>query len=250
MGYTKIVQSGTVTEIYQYEKQYHQHRRTKQSSKISRRRRRELKATNPHSATIYRSTRNNRRAKADFYRLATTNLQRQETPVFITFTHYCQFDAYVVYGFLAQFWQRLKKLKIADNITYVSVPEWQPDSGFIHLHTLVWGLSKETVLQERSRRSLQRCYQRGYVDVRFAKNKSNKIASYLAKYLAKALEDTRTSGSRAYTSSRNVFKPRKAGGNSLANHIDLIIDSQDNLDFQKQYDTIHLGRCSYKKYSK
>jgi len=253
MGYTRIVQSGHVLEVYEYEKELHlpdywQKHVRKIRRHLGGKKRRKTETYKGRDAVRYRSPRSISRAKQSFFRLVQSNLPRTENLAFITLTTHTNIDAVVAYRYLADFWARMRK-NIANELTYISVPEWQKKSGNIHFHCLVWGLPSEAIRSEGATRNVQRQWNRGYVDVRPAVNTSPAIAGYMAKYMGKAMEDERLRNIRAYSSSRNIHRPRTSGANALNSYLDSIDGYVDNnLDKTTLYETKWLGRCNYKSY--
>lgn len=246
MGYTRIVQAGNITHIFNYEKNLYvsENRRY-----IKRKKRRKTQDYRDQFAISLRSRKSIQRSKTNFFNLVTANLQGEQPVTFITLTYFEQVDDVTVgYIDLKAFFKRLRA-KNAPNLRYISVPEWQKN-GKIHFHCLVWGLEPEIEQKERVTRNVQRQWARGYCDVRTARDASAKISSYMAKYMAKASEDQRLRNIRAYSFSRNCKRPYKTGSNSIINFMDLIQGVDNPIDLQKSYETIWLGRCDYKRHVK
>ena len=242
MGYTKIVQSGDVIEVYEYDKEVHYvPRQTNNSRRNVRNRQR-----NPNLS--FRRNSSFKRAKKAFYRLVASNLQTKEIPAFITLTTFEETSITRAYLYLRYFTKNLKYY-FGKDIIYVSVPEWQAKSGFIHFHTIIWGIPKEHQGKklERTRRLFQNMWLRGYCDVRPCNDSSLAIAGYMAKYMAKAMQDKRLNNVRAYSSSYNVLRPSTAGGNTISSYLSEVIPQDATLDHVAIYDTIYLGRCHYKR---
>lgn len=232
MGYTRVVQYGDVTETYEYEKLV-----------TDRRGRPKKKPRRSRTIRKYRSQRACKRAKFQFFRLVSENLASKGLPSFVTLTMGTDdTDLSCGYSYILTFKRNVKN-KMGITFSYIAVPEWQK-KGRLHFHLLVWGLQSVTEDSERDYRNLQRCYQRGYLDFRHARENSPKLASYLAKYMAKAYEDERLSGRRAYSCSRDIDKIRSYGSNSLSLYTDHIVDV-DNSTIVRElvYNVPYLGRC-------
>lgn len=239
MGYSKIIQSGVLAELFTYTKPY------VQKNKGSYRRTRKL-IRKGVTSTNQRTERSVKRAKTSFYRLVLSNLYRETPPTFVTLTNYKQVSINEGYEALRGFQKRLKQ--VYGDITSISVPEWQKTSGFLHFHCLVWGIPKEDAIRERNRRFLQGLWARGYVDTRVAHDKSPAIAGYMAKYMQKAMYDSRLRNRRAYSSTHNVFRPYSAGGNALATYKDYIVGDNYVLEKESSYATLYLGDCIYQRF--
>lgn len=238
MAYTKIIQSGEYTEIYNYEKDH-----VIQKHQIgTRNNRKKSVSTKKHK----RTSSSIQRAKAAFFRLVQSNLERDRLPLLLTFTVLQNTRIEDAYDFFQRFAKKVRRFYGTFN--YISVPEWQPDSGKIHFHCLVF--SDLPQWNERMERNFQRLYLRGYVDSMRAYNSSSRIAGYMAKYMVKALEDDRLGNRRAYSSSHTIKRPLQKGSNSLNEYTDMILSTQDTLVEIKNYETMYLGRCVYQRYKK
>jgi len=244
--YTKVVQFGNTTLVYRYDRELVRKKSCfSKKNKIKRLR---------SKKSILRSTQN-------FYRLINHNVyNHSDLPVMMTFTTFEDISLDDGYRALSAFFARLKAYYAKSiqkqqsesikglTLSYISVPEWQKKSGFLHYHALVWGLPKVDCSQERSTRLFQRFWRRGYVDVRFTTYKSPRLSGYLAKYFSKSQEDRRTYGRRSYSSSRNIFKPYEVGSNSLAHYLQHIID-ENQLEKKFKYNTLWLGQCELSVYT-
>lgn len=241
MGYTKIVQFGDVLEIYSYNKEHH----VQKHKRVIRRARRITSSGD--STQVIRRDSSLKRARVAFYRLVASNITREKTLTFITLTSFEKISITKAYKALGYFYKGLKKHY--GEIVAISVPEWQEKSDNIHFHCLIWGIPTEEVEKERNRRFLQGLWCRGYLDARIAKKKSLGIAGYMAKYMQKALSDKRLRNRRAYSSTHNVHRPVSYGSNSLASYAPEIVGRYHVLDIEKNYATMYLGNCLYKKYN-
>lgn len=251
--YTKIVQSGDLLEIYDYEKapsnkRFVGSRHTyKQGVCVA------CGKVRPQRYRLKRSKRHIQRAKDNFRRLVRASLSLGN-PYFVTLTMVSIVDIKEGYRHFTKFTNNLRKL-YGKNIAWVAVPEFQR-RGAVHFHALIWGIPYENYLRERDTRDLQTCWMRGWCDI-LASDGSPKIASYMAKYMSKTMSDDRLKGQKSYTASRNTV--RSVLYNSRAQlawikeeHRE--IDAGDKLsrqpDFERVYKTEWLGRCHYRVYEK
>jgi len=239
MGYTRVIQSGNTIEIYNYQKQYVPPRKRDYKKNT----RRASSQDEGGYAISYRRTKSVKRAKSNIIRLVQANLQRAEFPIFLTLTLERERPLELGYAYLKNFWQIIQR-RTGKEVAYVGVPEWQK-RGVLHFHFLVWGLGGYTQKKERSTRNLQRLWNKGFCDVRNTTHISNGLAGYMAKYLTKALIDKRLGNRRAYTCSRNIFRPTKAGSNALNDYLDEIIPVDSGVVEKSKYDTMWLGQCDY-----
>jgi len=251
MGYTKIVKSGDIIEIYQYERPL-----TPKKPRVS-----SIQGLRKTSvfATKKRRSDNLYRLRKGFIRICNANLSRDEAPAFATFTMYQIVPLKRAVVCFSGFAQRLRR-KIGRNFRYIAVPEFQ-ERGAVHFHVLFWGLphgyvdeitSKEAKditeedLYEANSRVLQNIWGRGYVDC-FRTDGSPKLAAYFAKYMQKHMQDVRLGGEKAYYCSRNIVRPMSVAGNTVASFIDDIVPVDNSLVQSRTYMSEWLGRTHYKK---
>lgn len=243
MGYTKIIQYGNITEVYEYEKNISDTRR-RSLSEIERKRARTRRASRQYT----RTARSIRESRARFFRLVHhNNVEAYSKGIsisFLTITYAspCLYAQAARYN--ARFFEKIKKR--FPGVSYISVPE-KTKKGRWHFHVLMYGLPPKEVERERDTRNFQRSFERGYIDLCLASTVTSGLAGYLAKYMGKALGSAETEKTRGYAASRNIKKIRSSGGNSIDQYVDMIVDN--SLEIEKHmYDTVYLGRCVYKKY--
>jgi len=234
IAYTKIVQSGEMLEIYDYEKAPTPKRFT--SKKKKRRSGRRL-------------SRNVVRARDNFRRMVRASLYRG-APYFITLTMVSTESIKTAYKCFSKFSTNLRK-SFGNDIAWVAVPEFQK-RGAVHFHCLVWGIPYEVYQRERDTRDLQALWSRGWLDI-LASDGSPKISSYMAKYMSKSMYDERLSGQKSYTASRNcmrsvLFNTPTQIASIEENYPELRDESElDAIEVEKVYSTQWLGRCHYRK---
>jgi len=242
MAYARIVQAGIKIDTYEYNKDYV----SKRKRNYGRSKRRKTVDNQRLFTVQLRRHSSIQRAKKNFFNLVSTNLQGGEIPTFLTLTTYFDIDVAVAYVALQEFFRRLAK-KHGKGFRFIAVPEWQK-RGNIHFHALVWGLDPSVAETERSTRNIQRCWARGFCDVRPIEYNGLGIAGYMAKYLAKGLEDQRLANRRAYTCSRNVFRPTTYGSNSFIDQMADFIPIDYGIFKQKRYNVPYLGECIHTVY--
>lgn len=244
MGYTRILQAGNQLEIYSYTKDYVPPRK-RDYGRNKRRKRENAKGS---AVVSFRRARSVQRAKKGFFSIVATNLQGTETVTFCTLTCYESLPLRVGYEALKLFFRKIKKKGGNESIRYIAVPEWQK-RGSLHFHVLIWGIDEGIIKKERNTRNFQRCWGRGYADLRIARNNNLAIAGYMAKYLVKGLTDSRLSNNRAYSCSHNIKRPTKAGSNQLTYYMDMIVPVEKVLASSVVYETMWLGQCTKEVYT-
>lgn len=235
MGYTKIVQFGDLIDIYKYQNNVHRQKKTYFRKNT---RRNSLKS-------IFRSKSSITRTKKNFVRFVYSNVQTKGIPVFCTLTNYQEVNLSLGYDYLRFYIRNLRKN--FGQISFIAVPEWQK-SGRLHFHCLLWGLPKHVVETERHTRILQRQWARGYLDVRSANDQSIFLALYMAKYMAKAMQDRRILNKRAYSSSYNCAKVLQNGSNTMSHYLSTVLPYDITRLSVYSYETPYLGKCLYQQY--
>jgi hypothetical protein len=180
--------------------------------------------------------------------LVRANLSGTECPVFFTFTMASIVRIELGYRLFTEFIIRLRR-KYGQCPRYIAVPEFQK-RGAVHFHVLFWGLPENIVHYERMYRSIQHCWSWGFVDC-INTDGSPKLASYVAKYMSKAVFDDRLSGKKAYSCSRNVLRPVFLPyASALDCSVELFgVDLSTVVACKRRdFDTKWLGRGRYIKY--
>ena len=106
-----------------------------------------------------------------------------------------------------------KKEKI---LQYITVPEFQPISGRIHYHCLIFNLPYSNKNYDIARD----VWGHGFIWMKAVyKGTPNNLAKYMSKYLIKALDDPRLFRKRKYFPSAKILKPIISNDCYVANHI-------------------------------
>lgn len=244
MSYTKIIQYGDITEVYNYQKSLNNTRR-KPLTKIQKKRQQARR-----KSTNHRTKYSVDRAKKNLFRLVYANNAKAKSIHFVTLTvtHDVKYQTFLKY--LRNFNEKLKKFDYGmedTQISYIGVPE-RTKKGVLHYHLLFYNLSPEKCRNERQTRNIQRqCWQRGYLQIDFATYVTAGLAGYMAKYMGKFLGSKDSEAVRAYTCSRNVEKIRSYGSNTLSEYSSLIAGSSNVID-HKNYKVPFLGDCNLYKH--
>jgi len=236
MAYLKVIRSGTMVETYLYE------RPPSPKRMIQKPRRKRIIPQERRKDHIDR-------ARNAFRRLVRANLSTTAPPALVTLTiHDAEIDigeAYKAYTQFAKYFRR----KYGQKVSLIAVPEFQK-RGAVHFHILVFNWPYEAYKNERSTREVAGLWKLGFVDVKRTDG-NEKLSSYLAKYMSKAMSDYRLIRKRAYSASRNVVRPV-----SLNTPLQTSFVTKewglgvDNFPVQERdYGTMWLGRCVYKQYT-
>jgi len=267
MGYIKVVQSGSVIEVYQYEKE--------PPVLLSRKSSRRNRPRNPRLGFGLQTRRGDSLARAikSFRRIVSGNLSRG-APAMLTLSMLDIVALADARKCFDAFGQKIKTL-FGKDIAWVSVAEFQK-RGAVHFHVLIWGLPYELpcLLGERYRdktgkmhakhvcpperacerklRVVAEKWPHGFVDL-IQTDGSPRLATYLTKYMSKSMSDPRLGGTKAYTATRNLMRPVSISAPSAVDRIleDYGVSTGDNFpDRETSYGTLWLGRCIYQRYSK
>jgi len=191
---------------------------------------------------------NARSASMAFRRLVSANLGESENPILASFTYAkVVTDSRVAHENFKSFTGLLRN-KFGKSVRYIYVPEFQKRGAF-HFHALFWGLPIELFREERRTRLVASLWGHGFVDLVLTDG-HEKLATYLAKYMAKAFTDPRLSFQKAYVASRNVRRPvvwKKAMLTALEFEHDL--STAETLQ-DKIYETKWLGQCRHRWFLK
>jgi len=239
MGYTKVIQSGDLTEIYEYERNLPViKRKTRVAQRDSTGKRSDRRFSSRNPADI-------RRSRKKFVRIVRANLRGNERPALLTFTMLQELSLRTSVRLFTKFIDRLRK-RYGTEFRYIAVPEFQK-RGAVHFHVLMWGLG-HLCEKERTTRHFARLWACGFVDSH-PTDGSPKLAGYLGKYMSKCMRDLRLRGEKAYYTSRNALRPLSYGSGSLHSYLEYVIPSFPP-SHQHEFDTEWLGRCIYKSYDK
>jgi len=250
MAYTRIVQYGDITEVYEYDKDFNFNRRKTHFSK--QKKARIKKAREIAISKGFKTDRSIKRTTKTFFRLVHANNCKADTISFLTLTFSYDVTETQASLYTKVFFRKLKDSVKDVPLSFISVPE-RTEKGRIHYHILLYNLPTQKIKTERNTRFIQRLFGRGYVDIRLAKDKSPKIAGYMAKYMAKAMRDTSFKARRLFSTSRNIEKVASAGSNSLfADPLILkeLSPSDGALELSIGYNVPYLGNCQFRRFKK
>lgn len=234
--YTKLIQSGSINEVFQYSKTPYA-KRQNTTGKTNRAKR---SISKRH---FKRRTDNIQRLRSNFRRLIWANLSGSTPPYLVTFTM-LQVLSYEASSSIFSAFLAVLKRRTRKKIRYIAVPEFQK-RGAVHFHCLFWD-QNELCKQEKTTRYIQRLWQRGFVDC-VSTDGSDRLGSYLAKYMSKAMQDDRLLRKKAYFTSHNILRPVSYASETLDSFLDEVIHRSD-LVYTREYESQWLGRSNYYKY--
>jgi len=248
MGHKIMIKSGSLIELYTYEKElpvrrqsYYKPKKVERNSrngsdgKGNDKRDRKLVCRHPRAI---------QRARGAFRRLIRANLFGTENPLLLTLTMFEVLSYESSSSFFHRFIARVRREE-GKHFRYIAVPEFQK-RGALHFHVMIWGLPQEYAETERHTRYFARLWLRGFCDC-IKTDGHPKLVSYLTKYLSKHLQDLRLGGKKAYYASRNIVRPLR-----ISNRLELFYDYKKVIHSttftERVFDTQWLGRCHYQRF--
>lgn len=249
MGYKKITVFGNLTEVIEYEKDIRVPKR-RSLSPLAKARAKAIREARKNKGLYQRSSRSVKRSREAFFRLCHHNNCLATSITFVTLTFAYDLTYKEALSYQRRFMDKIKSRSEKIPVSYISVPELT-EKGRWHFHLLVYNLppvlagkryDNAKFTSERATRNLQVLFQRGYVDTLPATSTSEGIAGYMAKYMAKALGDSRYEAGRGYNSSRNIAKVSSVANNQGYEFFDLMIPPISPLR-TFEYDVPYLGKC-------
>lgn len=279
MVYTKLVSSGSMHEVYQFEKEPINKGRSlssyaaildlqpiekpmqSQDQLRIRRERKEYTSRRPDSV---------KRARKNLTRLIYANLYKSQPPFILTLTIYEVTTVSIAWKRYRDYLALLRR-HYGHDFRVVSVLEFQ-ERGAVHFHSLyfdfplkeigcigryvksLYGRKKTRFIHEcppgrqceRRTRHMQRMWLWGFSDS-LVTDGSPKLAGYLAKYLQKAMLDERLRGEKAYSATRNALRPMHYASSTLHIFLPQLIPTGDPC-VDLTFDTKWLGKGRYKQY--
>lgn len=272
MTYTKLIHTGDILELYQYEKT--------PSITVNRNKRKRITPEGGRPVIAPERRRDNiRRSRKRFIRLVRSNCDPATPPTLLTLTMFSIVDIKTASACLSRYTATLQRV-VGPGFKYIGVPEFQK-RGAVHYHLLVWGLPDELVFNEspyatwtrktfrqypavrrffawcitksfrpdqaRGFRLLQNLWACGFVDI-MPTDGNGALAGYLAKYMQKAMHDGRLAGKRGFYASRNVLRPVLYKTATPLHLSKLIFGKSTELLTENSFSTEWLGECKYSRY--
>lgn len=234
----KLVVSGDIFELYEYEKEVFYDYKGNPSGRSS-------------SAT-YEDREKNRekvlnRARRDLRRIINVNIGKYAniTSKFVSFTFA---ENVIDLGFANKEWRKfIKRLNryFDKDIKYVVVPEFQ-ERGAVHYHAVFFNMPYIPA------RKLFDIWGHGFVKINKIDDVDN-VGAYICKYMRKQSVDDRLSGKKSYFCSRGLYKPKEI---TDKNKIDELVAHLSQMNcctydkvFTNDYNNIHYRQYNINKMS-
>jgi len=243
MVYIKLIISGSIGEFYQYEKTPYVGIRKGVEVQT------DLALSGQFAGEANRLVKRQDsaiRAKVAFARLCLSNFVSTDSSLFCSFTFKTEQDLSSGYRLFNLFAKRMR-YSFSPDLRYIAVPEFgSKGTKRLHFHAFFWGLPLELAKTERKDRVIAKIWEYGFVHVELVRD-SVKSSYYLAKYLSKNFVDSRFFNRNSYVASRNIRRPVVITEFSTQ-YANYVYDVDNSLDLVREYDTLYLGRCIYKRF--
>ena len=234
---TKVIVSGGVIEVYEYERPVYKGFKSKGGR--NQEADEEGKEKNRKDSL--------RRARQEVRRIVNANVGaygEQLTAKFITLTFGDNVtDLDKAHYEFKKFIQRLNYLVFgtkSGKLKYTVVVEFQ-ERGAIHYHVIIYNIPYTRV------EVIERIWGNGWVWIKKIEDVDN-VGAYICKYLTKEGDDERLRGRKCYFNSRGLFKPLVIEEEKKTETIKQSLPDEFMI-VSKQYENEHLGKISYRQYN-
>ena len=253
--YKKIVYSGDVVEVYEYDKGYLKGYTLTENEinnrKINNRTSSESGLDADSSDSRERSL---RRAKKNLRRLINANVGqygKEFTAKFLTLTFKDNVkDLNKANYEFKKFIQRLNYYCFGvkkNNLKYTCVIEFQ-ERGAIHYHVIIYNMPYVKA------NDIANVWGNGFIKINKIDDIDN-VGAYVAEYLGQAekgqghdVADDRLQGKKSYFSSRGLFRPVEITDRKKVEQVAAALP-EDFLTYSATFDNEHLGNITYKQYN-
>lgn len=248
--YKKIVYSGDVVEVYEYDKGYLKGYELTDSEKRNNGRLKGEKSNNyeEHRKQVLQ------RAKKNLRRLINANVGqygKEFTAKFLTLTFRDDVKDLDKANYeFKKFIQRLNYYCFGTkkaNLKYTCVIEFQ-ERGAIHYHVIIYNMPYVKA------NDIANVWGNGFIKINKIDDIGN-VGAYVAEYLGQAekgqgkdVADDRLQGKKSYFSSRGLFKPIEITDKKVVEQVAAALP-EDYLTYSATYENEHLGNITYKQYN-
>ena len=248
--YKKIVYSGDVIEVYEYDKGYLKGYELTESEKRNNGRLKGEKSDNyqEHRKQVLQ------RAKKNLRRLINANVGqygKEFTAKFLTLTFRDDVKDLDKANYeFKKFIQRLNYYCFGTkkaNLKYTCVIEFQK-RGAIHYHVIIYNMPYVKA------NDIANVWGNGFIKINKIDDVDN-VGAYVSEYLGQAekgqgkdVADDRLQGKKSYFSSRGLFKPVEITDKKIVEQLAAALPLE-NLTYAADFENEHLGNISYKQYN-
>lgn len=239
----KIIVSGKIIEVFEYEKGYLKGFELKEDNKVGKGRKRDLQSGNytEHRQQVLQ------RAKTNLRRIINANVGaygKENTCKFLTLTFADNVQDlkaanYEFKKFINRLNYNIFKSK-KGILKYSVVVEFQK-RGAIHYHVILYNIPYVKA------NDLASIWGNGFIKINKIDNVDN-IGAYVTKYMTKDSSDSRLHGEKSYFNSRNLFKPEEITDIEKVEHLAHALPLK-NLKYSSNFGNDYLGNITYSQYN-
>lgn len=254
MAYFKVIRSGDVLEVYEYEKppvlpdsKYNEYEMITLGLKGDFIYENWLEVRKDR--VLERRLQTVRDARNMARRLALMNFGNGDTFMTLTFAENIRDIDYADNEF-KKFMERLR-YRSKQSIKYIAVREFQK-RGAIHYHLIcdyrLNPLADEEQIKEHERYVGEKIWKHGYVDLKIIYGVDN-VGAYLIKYMTKNVAVELFQGRKLYLCSKGLNRPKEYRGLEAVNIIrELGLENKSEV-FISSYESEYLGQVVYREYN-
>lgn len=258
MAFYKVIASGHIMEVYQYEKEPSEIRKGKEEKyneyeKVILGLDEENWVYEKADRADERRKQTMRDARNTARRIALMNFSQGSAFITLTYPdtrHLTADDIAIADDDFKKFMKRLR-YRYNRKFKYIAVREFTK-KGRIHFHALIdFDVSE---LSEDGIKAMERywgidIWKHGFVDIKSINGKIDNIGAYLIKYMTKGVAEEAFKGRKLYLTSKGLDRPVSLTGNAA----ELVIMEYGLLDkeevFTNSYESEYLGQIAYREYN-
>lgn len=249
MAYFKVIKSGHIIEIYEYEKSLDEYEISLDlpDKKDKNDAEKKVEEQNDTTDKEHNKKTNNIRARQNARRLVNSNWVGESGEYFITLTYADNMQDVEQANKHYQNYIKALKRRYDPDIKYIATMEWQK-RGSIHYHMIVKGnLDFGNDIGQVERDMHDTIWKHGWVTILELWTVDN-IGAYITKEMLKDTQkQQREKGKRRYYHSRNLDKPEQITGDDAKIYIDTM---QANVPhFTNSYESVYTGKVMYREYN-
>lgn len=231
--YLKVIATGSVFEIYEYEKMPVLPSQKKKKKKELDDEYCDIEFDN----TLTDRKNNMHKSRNNFRRLVTANFDDGSKFITLTFED----NITDVKRANKEFKKYIQRMRYRyGNFKYANVIQFQK-RGAVHYHMM-------SDLPYIPHEELEKIWGHGFVGINQIDHVDN-VGAYMIRYMVEDMTDTRLMGEKSYSTSKNLDRPIEFVGDKAEEIIKMYDLENKKTVYNSSYTTEHLGNASYKQYN-